>query len=102
MASGTQSVETEATKAPDLTIAPAKNGGGGSKDLPLSAELSGAAPAVVAAELSTQNGPAAAHTLAGVQAAYGNGYAGEVVSRLREARVRDRVEASEPPAATVG
>src|SRR5687768_16188666 len=71
------------------------------KELPVSPELSpSAAPAETAAQLSTQlgrNGKGAANMLANVQAAFGNGYASEVISRLRESRTGEQSKVPEPP-----
>jgi hypothetical protein len=70
------------------------------KDVPVSPELSPrAAPAEMAAHLSTQlgrNGKGAANILANVQAAFGNGYASEVIARLRESRNGEQSKTPEP------
>jgi hypothetical protein len=70
------------------------------KDLPVSPELSPrAAPAETAAHVSTQlgrNGKGAVNVLANIQAAYGNGYASEVISRLRESRNGEQSKIPDP------
>lgn len=71
------------------------------QDVPISPELSPrAAPAETAAQLSThleRNGKGAAKILANVQTAYGNGYAAEVISRLRENRNGEQSKTPKPP-----
>jgi hypothetical protein len=94
-----QLAETESVAKAEPELSPVSPTSAPARDVPVAPELSPrASPEETAAAVSAQgqrNGGGAVKTLANVQSAFGNGYASEVITRLREKRTGEQALTAE-------